>query len=458
MKTTIHIGDCLEVLRTLPAGSVQTCITSPPYWGLRDYGTASWVGGDPGCDHSCGTIRNDKGSATLHDGGAKAHGAGLAYYRDICAKCGAKRSDSQIGLEKTPEDHIAVMVEVFREVRRVLRDDGTLWMNYGDAYASTQKGSGGPSEKQDSNKGSRYPPVKFTLPPGLKPKDLIGMPWRVALALQADGWWLRSSIIWAKGVSFCDTYSGSVMPESCRDRPTSAHENIFLMSKAPRYFYDADAVREKGDTSAGTSSEFGNKNAAARNVKELTGNMAPGKMFTCSGHRNLRNVWVINPGGFPGAHFATFPPALVEPCIKAGTSEKGCCASCGAPIRRVVEATGGTIGESWHDHDEMARLGIGQRIEDNRAGDGTYARTTTGWEPTCDCEDAGEPVPCKVLDPFGGAGTAALVADRLGRDAVLVELNKEYAEMARDRILADCPMFSSVELVGGCKEKPPRNK
>ena len=418
MKTTIHIGDCLEVLRTLPAASVQTCITSPPYWGLRDYGTASWIGGDPGCDHKEGSYRGDEGKRTF-DGGP-CHG-GDKFYKDTCGKCGATRSDSQIGLEKTPEDHIAVMVEVFREVRRVLRDDGTLWMNYGDAYMD---------------------------------KQLIGMPWRVALALQADGWWLRSSIIWAKGVSFCDTYSGSVMPESCRDRPTSAHENIFLMSKAPRYFYDADAVREKGDTSAGTSSEFGNKNAAARNVKELTGNMAPGKMFTCSGHRNLRNVWVINPGGFPGAHFATFPPALVEPCIKAGTSEKGCCASCGAPIRRVVEATGGTIGEAWHDHSDD--LGRGQQKDAD--GMESYARETTGWEPTCDCEDAGEPVPCKVLDPFGGAGTAAMVADRLGRDAVLVELNKEYAEMARDRILADCPMFSSVELVGGCKEKTPRNK
>jgi len=354
MKTEIHIGDCLEVLRTLPAGSVQTCITSPPYWGLRNY-------------------------------------------------LGA---EAQIGLEKTPEDHIAVMVEVFREVRRVLRDDGTLWMNYGDAYMD---------------------------------KQLTGMPWRVALALQADGWWLRSSIIWAKGVSFCDSYSGSVMPESCRDRPTRAHENIFLLSKAPRYFYDADAVREKairaGDVAGGNKHGIGEFGV---NAGWAGGEVPSG--------RNLRDVWVINPQGFPGAHFATFPPALVEPCIKAGTSEKGCCASCGAPIRRVVEATGGVIGQGWHDGSDP--LGLGQRVEDNRMADGTYARTTTGWEPTCGCEDAGEPVPCKVLDPFGGAGTAALVADRLGRDAVLVELNKEYAEMARDRILADCPMFSSVELIG----------
>ena len=365
MKTTIHIGDCLEVLRTLPAASVQTSITSPPYWGLRNYLDAA----------------------------------------------------AQIGLEKTPEDHIAVMVEVFREVRRVLRDDGTLWMNYGDAYMD---------------------------------KQLIGMPWRVALALQADGWWLRSSIIWAKGVSFCDTYSGSVMPESCRDRPTRAHENIFLLSKAPRYFYDADAVREESANAGAVVSlgpkSFSKRQAAGRGVAP-TGN-ALADSYQVKQHRNLRDVWVINPAGYKGAHFATFPPALVEPCIKAGTSEKGCCASCGAPIRRIVEATGGTIGEAWHDHSDD--LGLGQQKDAD--GMESYSRETTGWEPTCTCEDAGEPVPCKVLDPFGGAGTAALVADRLGRDAVLVELNKEYAEMARDRIQADCPMFSSVELIGEKQE------
>jgi len=399
MKTEIHIGDCLEVLRTLPAGSVQTCITSPPYWGLRNYLDAA----------------------------------------------------AQIGLEKTPEDHIAVMVEVFREVRRVLRDDGTLWMNYGDAYAGGKCGGGSPVDKRDpalGRKGHDSDKVRgrhegtsrrSTLGPGLKPKDLIGMPWRVALALQADGWWLRSSIIWAKGVSFCDSYSGSVMPESCRDRPTRAHENLFLMSKAPRYFYDADAVREKSSTPFHAIGGYreGNKNNSE----------APEEYFNESlsrAGRNLRDVWIINPQGFPGAHFATFPPALVEPCIKAGTSEKGCCASCGAPIRRIVEATGGTIGEAWHDHSDD--LGLGQQKDAD--GMESYSRETTGWEPTCACKDAGEPVPCKVLDPFGGAGTAALVADRLGRDAVLVELNKEYAEMARDRILADCPMFSSVELIG----------
>ena len=201
MKTTIHIGDCLEVLRTLPAASVQTCITSPPYWGLRDYGTASWVGGDPGCRHRVGSQVSDTKAK-----GAIVSGVRPGVDASRCLDCGATRSDSQIGLEKTPEDHIAVMVEVFREVRRVLRDDGTLWMNYGDSYAA--------------NRGYQVPDGKYKdvgnskgmkAPAGLKPKDLIGMPWRVALALQADGWYLRSDVIWHKP---------NPMPESCTDRPT----------------------------------------------------------------------------------------------------------------------------------------------------------------------------------------------------------------------------------------------
>ena len=262
MKTEIHIGDCLEVLRTLPAGSVQTCITSPPYWGLRNYLDA----------------------------------------------------DSQIGLEKTPEDHIAVMVEVFREVRRVLRDDGTLWMNYGATYAAGTDWTRakGARAKGDRDGSTKTPSLGKAA--GLKPKDLCGMPWRVALALQADGWWLRSSIIWAKGVSFCDTYSGSVMPESCRDRPTRAHENLFLMSKAPRYFYDADAVREKHaepERSTGKMEGFDTKGTDGLSRPDFREGGKP-RTYNPAG-RNLRDVWIINPQGFPGAHFATFPPALVEP-------------------------------------------------------------------------------------------------------------------------------------------------
>ena len=250
MSVRILVGDCLDRLQTLPEESVHCVVTSPPYWGLRDYGV-----------------------------------------------------EGAIGLEPTLQEHLEMIVTVFREVRRVLRKDGTLWLNYGDCYHNGDSLS------------------------GLKPKDLVMMPARAALALQADGWWLRSEIVWHKP---------NPMPESVRDRPTSAHEKLFLLTKAARYFYDAEAVRTKTDA-------------------------------------NLRNVWTIPTHAYPDAHFATFPPKLVEPCIKAG-----------CPVGGVV------------------------------------------------------------LDPFGGSGTVGLIASRLGRDAILIELNPEYAEMAERRIHGDAPLLADV--------------
>jgi DNA modification methylase len=277
----IETGDCLEVLRTLPAASVQCCVTSPPYFGLRDYG----------------------------------HGG-------------------QIGLEPTPDEYVAKLTNVFRWVRRALVDDGTLWLNLGDSYASNGNGS---SPSATSKLGSKYrdgcPYVETRVPEGLKQKDMMGIPWRVAFALQADGWYLRSDIIWHKPNS---------MPESVTDRPTRAHEYLFLLAKSRRYYYDAAAISEP-----------------------VTGHRAE------DGLRNRRSVWTVTTQQFSGAHFATFPPDLIEPCIKAG-----------CPV-------GGT-----------------------------------------------------VLDPFGGAGTTGLVADRLQRNALLIELNPEYAEMARNRIINDAPLFA----------------
>jgi DNA modification methylase len=342
MRHDIIIGDCLDSLAELSPDTFQTCITSPPYYGLRDYGV-----------------------------------------------------DGQIGLEDSLSEHISALVDVFRAVRRVLRPDGTLWMNYGDAY-------------QD--------------------KQLLGLPWRLAFALQADGWWLRSDIIWHKP---------NPMPSSVTDRPTSSHEYMFLLSPSQKYFYDADAVREKAVSTHGSG--YGYKRSCRISI-DGRGSDEP---YTPQEHRNLRDVWTIPTHALSAAHFATFAPALVEPCIKAGTSEKGCCASCGAPIRRIVEATGGTIGEAWHDHSDD--LGMGQQKDAD--GMESYSRTTTGWEPTCDCEDAGEPVPCKVLDPFGGAGTVGLVADRLGRDSTLLELNPEYAELARKRLIDDAPLLCEVKIL-----------
>jgi site-specific DNA-methyltransferase (cytosine-N4-specific) len=224
----------------LPDKSVHMCVTSPPYWGLRDYGTAEWQGGDAGCDHLAGPLASDK--SRLHGGKGvgpeeKLKITGMPY-RDTCGKCGAVRVDNQLGLEATPEEFIANMVAVFREVWRVLRDDGQLWLNLGDSYNSSSQHNHG---KGGAMQHRHLAPVEGwaghrPLVDDLKIKDLCGIPWRVALALQADGWYLRSDIIWAKP---------NPMPESVTDRPTKSHEYLFLLTKRARYYYDADAVREE---------------------------------------------------------------------------------------------------------------------------------------------------------------------------------------------------------------------
>jgi DNA modification methylase len=248
-------------LRELPAGSVQTCVTSPPYFGLRDYG---------------------------HDG--------------------------QIGLEATPDEYVAVLVDVFREVRRVLADDGTLWLNLGDSYW-TAKGNPGPNSadaKQPARRGWVRPQDR-PAPAGIKGKDLIGIPWMAAFALRADGWFLRSEVIWAKR---------NCMPESVADRPTRAHEHLFLLTKTPRYYYDAEAIREP---------DMGNDHARqvldGQPSLEPSGGIRPAHrgLRTPDGRdglgRNKRSVWTVATTPYAGAHFATFPPKLIEPCILAGARE-----------------------------------------------------------------------------------------------------------------------------------------
>jgi len=329
---TITQGDCIEVLRGMADASVHCCVTSPPYFGLRDYGC-----------------------------------------------------EGQIGLEPTPDEFVARLVDVFREVRRVLRDDGTLWLNLGDSYAA-QGGAQvqGTKQTKGSQAGAwngevRRPPI------GIKPKDLIGIPWRVAFALQADGWYLRQDIIWAKP---------NPMPESVRDRCTKSHEYIFLLSKSERYYFDAESIAEPVATStierlaqptlaqqAGSDRVPGKTNGAMKAVVNESARKAlrsdiesrhrssiPGGQSLCaepSATRNKRSVWTVTTKPFKEAHFATFPPDLIEPCILAGC-----------------------------------------------------------------------PVGGLVLDPFGGAGTTGLVADRHGRNAALIELNPEYVTIAKRRIVA----------------------
>jgi len=290
--TTIMVGDALDRLKHIPDASVQCCVTSPPYFGLRDYG-------EPG----------------------------------------------QIGLEPTPDEYVTRLVEVFRKVRRVLRDDGTLWLNLGDSYTGS------------ANNG------------GLKPKDLIGIPWMVAFALRSDGWWLRQDIIWSKP---------NPMPESVTDRCTKAHEYVFLLTKAARYYYDAEAIKDPYARGYKDGPGFGGLANRTNMKHSVIGNQAGGPQAKVSedGARNKRSVWRIAAQPYPGSHFAVMPPKLAEPCILAGSA----------------------VGDT-------------------------------------------------VLDPFGGAGTTALVANRLGRDAVMIELNPEYAELAKLRIENDAPLLADVRVI-----------
>jgi len=407
MSVSIINADVMDGLARLPDGSVHTVVTSPPYWGLRDY-----------------------------------HAAG------------------QIGLEPTFGEHLAVLVRVFAEIRRVLRDDGTVWLNYGDAYA----GSWGAQSRGDDYPGrleggstlsarqirahpqgqSGTGSLKRT--PGLKPKDLMLMPERLAIALQEDGWWIRSRIIWAKP---------NPMPESVTDRPTKSHEHIWLLSKSERYYYDAEAIRERADSQPskmpdgwdtgpgahGSRHRNGRQKGASISIgakgnangfrggsyvngeagpRTRTGNIKAGKNETEPEHRtrsgfnarwddaeaanaippsrNCRDVWTIAAAPFREAHFATFPPEIAARCIKAGSSEKGCCAACGTPLVRQVDIT-------------------------------------TGWSASCGC--AKTIVPCTVLDPFLGAGTTAMVADRMQRHVIGIEINPDYVAMSNERITRD---------------------
>jgi len=307
--------------------SCQVCVTSPPYWGLRDYGLEPLVwGGDPQCEHVWGDEQSKRNRWGLDSNASDKQKSNRGNAWEIsqgqfCRKCGAWKG--VLGLEPTPELYVQHIVEIFREVRRVLRNDGTVFLNLGDSYYGSRKGlygdgtsHGTEGAKQRTNMGSIGVFNAFSSK-NLKPKDLVGIPWRVAFALQADGWYLRRDIIWAKGVSFCPTYSGSSMPESVQDRPSSSHEYVFLLSKSKHYFYDNEAVKEP--------SVYPNDNRKARANKEQkrfpTEKVAGVREGSATyAKRNLRSVWAINPAGYKGAHYAVFPPALVEPMILAGSA------------------------------------------------------------------------------------------------------------------------------------------
>jgi DNA modification methylase len=374
----VHCADALEFPKLMPPESIHCCITSPPYWGLRDYKIEPKVwGGDKNCQHDFGIIHrraNDKSGGhgdmgliskeTMRSQDA----ARFGLPTKTCGKCDAWLGC--LGLEPTLEMYIEHLVEIFREAKRVLREDGTLWLNLGDSYASGKghcfNPGGGNKSFQNYLKDSGVLNCnrlnKSDLDSiGLKSKDLCGIPWRVALALQADGWWLRSDIIWSKP---------NPMPESVRDRPTRSHEYIFLLSKSTKYYFDSEAVREDYSNSylddsrhttgsTDRNEKVGYLESLAQNPKKLH-RMFDKPMGT---GRNIRSVWTITTKPFKGAHFATFPPELPRRCIKASCPPSGI-----------------------------------------------------------------------VLDPFAGSGTTGMEAKRLGRNYILIDIKPEYCEMARKRI------------------------
>jgi DNA modification methylase len=378
---TLYRGDALAVLRALPAGSVHTCITSPPYWNLRDYS-----------------------------------------------------AEGQIGMEATPAEYVATIVAVFDQVCRVLRDDGTLWLNLGDSYASDTKWGGSTAGKHAKGLHGCDFIGRNRTQTGLVGKNLVGIPWRVAFALQDAGWILRSDIVWSKP---------NPMPESVRDRPTRSHEYIFLLSKGPRYFFDQEAVREPGREWAGQAGTFARSNGKAAALE------VPGQSHAShraerddrvAAGRNIRSVWEIATEPYPEAHFATFPTKLVEPCLLSGTSARGCCPACGAPWVRVVERGERTalVERGRHDY-HLAKDGQPEYVKaSNYARTGVmpgqgYEYTTTGWRAGCAC-DAGDPTPAVVLDPFAGAATTGVVARKHGRHFIGVDLSESYLAMARERL------------------------
>ncbi len=560
----IFVGDCREVMRSMEAESVHLVATSPPFYGLRNYQIApSLWGGDPSCDHVWGDPQRSQHANSVPgpNGRSGKNGYGARNVEKetgpFCVKCGCWRG--VLGMEPDFRSYVAHVVEVFREVRRVLRRDGAAFLNLGDSYAT---GAGAVGDhpgggEQGSAWASRPAPGKtswagrgigfrgahapdnsgnaaYSVPdglgpmtqpnrmpqPGLKPKDLMLIPSRVAIALQDDGWWVRQDVIWHKPAP---------MVESVLDRCTKSHEYVFVLAKAEKYFWDAEAIAEPVTQSTvermsqpnfeqqlGSFRVPGKTNGPIKAAVKRSGNKQrkpaglrgiPGASETdpnggVAGSvpwegttRNKRDVWTINTEPFGGefcracrsyfegaalnalrveviekedgskerrrwcrcgehdrwlSHFATWPPALVEVMVKAGSSEKGCCAKCGAPWRREVESEEVPLRPNSNSIRGLEPGHYRALSGQPQRGAMMANKTTIGWSATCDCTQQtvdGKLARCVILDPFGGAGTTAMVADRLQRDAVIVEMNPEYAEMARQRLQLDAgPMFGDVRI------------
>jgi len=498
-KIKILKGDCLETLKKVKTNTVNTCITSPPYWGLRDY----------------------------------------------------NGEEKQLGMEDTPEEFVENLVNVFKEVKRVLRDDGTVWLNLGDSYAGNSSRA---SNNGRAGYGTEREGVFNKSGQGLKNKDLVGIPWRVAFALQTDGWYLRQDIIWHKP---------NPMPESVTDRCTKAHEYIFLLSKSSKYYYDNEAIKEdladssvvrlsqqslfeqegsdrvplktNGKMKAVYSKSHGKyatkENEAAHrqgihanrgeNLVEVRNNLPKQKDLVSflkkttnakklaentdiplskiehwfrndksgfsyptkedwfkvrefiddwskdfneidtglssyelktdevlvSGKRNKRSVWTVTTKPFKGAHFATFPMDLIAPCVLAGCPEK-ICLDCGEPYVREVESVSVKRNELPKDDSRYRpKLYDGNYKDINGKGDAGYNQSKDlGFKKQCDCE-TNETKGGTVLDPFGGSSTTGIFASANNRNSIMCELNAEYIEIAKNRINKDLGMFANIEVL-----------
>lgn len=481
---TIYQGHVIDVLKKMKSNSFHCCITSPPYWGLRDYDLPPqiWPVNNKKCDHrwhenwtgKMTQFETTKGK--LHGKSNKLKSTKKRHAGDTCLKCGAWRGS--LGHEPTTGLYIAHIVAVFNEIKRVLRNDGTLWLNLGDSY-STKPPVSGISFRRD--RAAIVPQIKNS---ELRPKNLLGIPYRIALALQENGWYWRSVIVWHKK---------NCMPESVKDRPSNAHEYIFLFSKTQRYYYDPEAIKVEAspDTHAryarGRSNNHkwadggpGNQSIAKPMDHMLPGvnpkaSMdAPGSKQNTSfssavkdivTHRNKRSVWSIEDHnqllvwlyvkypeifseyftpktdvweislkGFSGAHFATFPPDLVEPCILAGTSEMGCCALCNKPWNRIIKKSKVGIKKNLakKTREVIAKYRGENSIETSCLSSSgvMYQTKTIGWKPSCRClvPEGEKRVPCNVLDPFFGTGTTGIVANKFGRNFTAIELSRKYLD------------------------------
>lgn len=442
--TTLYQGHVVDCLRSMPDSNVHCGVTSPPYWGLRNYRTnpVQWGDGWAGC----------------------------------------------LGAEPTPEMFVAHLVEVFGEFRRVLRDDGVLFVNLGDTYIGSGKG-GNPGEgwKQNTNLGSQTVRGQINSVKGIADLNKSVIPHRFALAMQADGWYFRDDIIWHKpapmpssvsgwrwerhrikvksqhrssrggkemmdnprlaqpsdllnqphcewadcpGCKKCDPTGGYILKRGSW-RTTCAHEHILMFAKSDTYFCDSEAVKEPAATATIQRNQY------SRIIDDPDEQYAVAHDHEFEGStRNPRSVWIIGPDPFRGSHYAVFPRELPRRCIEAATSAKGCCPKCGSQWARIVDRTPMVIDRSdWGD-------GAGNRTAPSGTMVSPPESSTTGWRATCKCGDSLAPIPCTIADIFGGSGTTAEVGVSMNRRAILCELNQEYVELSRKRLLDAVPLMS----------------